>query len=110
MAESVNPVPIETASLQDIMPVIASWGDVVLDQDGSANQAGEGASGPVNSASYTYDHRGRLVKEMRTVDGGTYTTEFNYDGADRLKTVTYPTGETVTQQYSTRGLPVYPCG
>lgn len=34
-----------------------------------------------------------------------YTTQFSYDGANRLTSVTYPTGETVTQEYNGRGLP-----
>jgi YD repeat-containing protein len=34
-----------------------------------------------------------------------YTTQYSYDPADRLATVTYPTGETVTQTYNGRGLP-----
>ncbi|MFH1719213.1 MAG: hypothetical protein ABIF19_17810, partial [Planctomycetota bacterium] len=41
----------------------------------------------------------------KTLDAASYTTGFAYDSADRPTTVTYPTGETVTQTYTARGLP-----
>ncbi|MEW6141836.1 MAG: RHS repeat domain-containing protein, partial [Chloroflexota bacterium] len=50
---------------------------------------------PVPGTTYKYDERGRLIQESRTIpDNGTYTTSFTYDGADRIVTITYPTGET----------------
>ena len=58
-----------------------------------------------NSTSYKYDARGRLIQEKRTVDSVNYTTQFAYDGADRVTEITYPTDETVTQEYNSRGLP-----
>ncbi len=57
------------------------------------------------SSNWVYDARGRLVEESRTILGGYYVTGFTYDAAGRLTTVQYPTGETVTQTYSDRGLP-----
>jgi YD repeat-containing protein len=47
---------------------------------------------------------GRLSSENKIIDA-TYITEYTYDGVDRLKTVTYPTTEVVTQNYNGRGLP-----
>jgi RHS repeat-associated protein len=57
------------------------------------------------STAYYYDARGRLIREDQAVDGVLYTTQYGYDSADRQTTVTYPTGETVTQTYNGRGLP-----
>ena len=57
------------------------------------------------SMAYKYDVRGRLVEEVRTVDGTPYTTSYTYDSADRLEKVIYPGGEEVTQGYNGRGLP-----
>ena len=54
---------------------------------------------------YRYDERGRLVEERRSYSGVDYVTTYTYDPADRLVSVTYPTGETVTQDYDGRGLP-----
>jgi RHS repeat-associated protein len=62
-----------------------------------------GASG---STTYKYDNRGRLIEEKRTINSINYTTSYTYDGADRVKTVTYPlTNEVVTQTYNGRSLP-----
>ena len=58
-----------------------------------------------NTTSYKYDERGRLIREVRIVDGVDYVTQFTYDGADRLASTTYPNWETVTQDYNRRGLP-----
>ncbi|MEW6033336.1 MAG: RHS repeat-associated core domain-containing protein [Chloroflexota bacterium] len=57
------------------------------------------------SATYVYDARGRTTKEDRVIDSVTYTTEYAYDPADRVSTITYPTNEVVTQAYNARGLP-----
>ncbi|MFA4835693.1 MAG: RHS repeat-associated core domain-containing protein [Dehalococcoidia bacterium] len=57
------------------------------------------------TTAYKYDARGRTIQEKRTIDSSEYVTGFAYDSGDRLATVTYPTGETVTQAYSQRGLP-----
>jgi YD repeat-containing protein len=58
-----------------------------------------------NSRSWKYDNRGRLVREDKIIDSATYTTQYTYDGADRINTITYPTNEVVTQTYNGRGLP-----
>ncbi len=52
-----------------------------------------------------YDSRGRLAQETKTISSVPYTTTYTYDGLDRVATVTYPTGETVTNTYNGRGLP-----
>ena len=64
-----------------------------------------GMTDALGATSYKYDDRGRLIEETRTIDSVDYTTQFAYDGADRVTSSTYPTGETVTQEYNGRGLP-----
>jgi RHS repeat-associated protein len=64
-----------------------------------------GMTDALGTTSYKYDTRGRQIEEKRTVDAVDYTTGFTYDGADRVATVTYPTGEVVTNGYDERGLP-----
>ena len=60
-------------------------------------------------STYKYDARGRLREEKRwEYSGGawrSYTTSYTYDGADRINTIVYPGGETVTNGYNGRGLP-----
>ncbi len=46
------------------------------------------------STDYGYDTRGNLVAETRTIDGRAYATGYTYDSADRVHTVTYPSGTT----------------
>lgn len=58
-----------------------------------------------NSTTDKYDNRGRLIQETKTISSIPYTTSYTYDGADRNTAITYPTGETVRQNYNGRGLP-----
>ncbi len=44
------------------------------------------------------------MKRNEQFDSVDYTTQFDYDGADRMVSITYPTGEEVTQEYNGRGL------
>jgi len=64
-----------------------------------------GMTDALGTTSYKYDARGRLVNEKRTIDSVDYITQFTHDGADRISSITYPTGETVTQEYDDQGFP-----
>ncbi|MFZ7133303.1 MAG: RHS repeat domain-containing protein, partial [Eubacteriales bacterium] len=55
-----------------------------------------GMTDAAGTQSYIYDNRGRLLEETRTISATPYTTSYTYDGADRVATITYPTGEVVT--------------
>ncbi|UCH85529.1 MAG: RHS repeat protein, partial [Candidatus Latescibacterota bacterium] len=44
------------------------------------------------STDFAYDIRGNLLSETRTVGGVGYVTAYTYDNADRVLTVTYPSG------------------
>jgi RHS repeat-associated protein len=46
----------------------------------------------------TYDARGNVTEERRTDGGSTYVTGYSYDSADRVSTITYPTGRIVTYE------------
>jgi YD repeat-containing protein len=68
---------------------------------------------PGGSAAYSYDERGRVITETRTFYLSTgvqvnapipYTTT-TYDAADRVRLMTYPDGEVVTQTYDGGMLP-----
>ena len=55
-------------------------------------------------SSWEYDYRGRLVKEIKRIDNQSFTTEWDYNSADLPVTMTYPDGETVTNQYNSNML------
>ena len=53
---------------------------------------------------WAYDPRGRVVSETKAISGaGAFTTQYDYDGLDRVISTTYPTGEVVTQTYNAQG-------
>jgi RHS repeat-associated protein len=53
-----------------------------------------------------YDALGRPVKQVRTLEGNTYTAQKQYDAGGFLSTITYPDTETVgPMQYDTAGRP-----
>lgn len=51
---------------------------------------------PTGSTAYTYDTRGLLLSEARTVSGHVYTTSATYDANGNRITLTYPSGTAVT--------------
>jgi YD repeat-containing protein len=53
---------------------------------------------------YYYDGRLRTIKEDRRMDGRNWTTQWTYDSADRITSITYPTGEIVLYSYNNQGL------
>ncbi|MEZ4616313.1 MAG: hypothetical protein R2867_12540 [Caldilineaceae bacterium] len=58
------------------------------------------SDGP-GSTTWEYgDSRGRLTKESKTISGsGTYITQWAYDSADQVTSMTYPDNEAVSYGY-----------
>jgi RHS repeat-associated protein len=85
--------------------------NIVYSYDGNTNGKGlrTGMTDASGSTTDSYDPRGRLVEETKTINSVPYTTDYTYDGLDRVVTITYPnpngTPETVTNTYNGRGLP-----
>ena len=50
----------------------------------------------VGTLNWTYDERGNLLAETRTIGGATLLTAYTYDAAGRPSSITYPSGWTVT--------------
>jgi YD repeat-containing protein len=50
------------------------------------------------STEFTYDVRGNVVSATRTIGGRIYVTRYAYDLADRLASVTYPSGRIIDYQ------------
>jgi len=55
------------------------------------------------SATWFYDARGRVTKEIKTIDAQTFETEYTYDAADRVTSMEYPDDEVVTYTYNDGG-------
>jgi YD repeat-containing protein len=56
------------------------------------------------STSWSYDVRGRTTQESKTITGsGTYVTQWAYNTADRMTSMTYPGGEQVNFVYFHQG-------
>src|SRR5690606_18243425 len=55
---------------------------------------------------YTYDARGNIAGTIRrfAAEDVVLVTRMDYDAMDRLSTLTYPDGATVTYEYDARGL------
>ena len=51
----------------------------------------------------TFDGAKRQTQRVATLGGGAYTSGYSWDGHDRLQTVTYPSGRTVTYTYDAEG-------
>ena len=58
----------------------------------------------VATTTVDFDSRGRVVRETAVLTD-TYVTQYAYDAADRLVSVTYPDGEVATTAYDARWLP-----
>ena len=52
---------------------------------------------------FTYDARGRLHTRTRTIEGEAYTTQLEYDAADRVRWRTYADGMRIEHRYNARG-------
>jgi len=52
---------------------------------------------------YSYDAKGNLIREEKTIDGVTFVTAYSYDPAGILTGITYPSGRTVTYGLDTGG-------
>ncbi|MBN1189186.1 MAG: hypothetical protein JXA46_05480 [Dehalococcoidales bacterium] len=77
----------------------------IFDQGTNGNGQRTGMTDASGNTTYEYDALGRLVTETRVIDCVSYETSYTYDGLDRIATITYPTGEVVTNGYNDRGLP-----
>ncbi len=77
------------------------------DQTGSSYGFGIGKLTSVTDAagalSHSYDERGNLLTEQRIGGGKTLATQYAYDAAGRIATMTYPDGAIVSNQYTSTG-------
>ena len=65
--------------------------DEGVDQKGRLTQLVE----PGSTTLYSYDQKGRLTSETRTINGIAYTTAYTYDAQGRQTSVTYPSGRRI---------------
>ncbi|MFT6100111.1 MAG: YD repeat-containing protein, partial [Arenicella sp.] len=73
--------------------------DITLFYDSAVSNSGVGQLTSVTDESgtseYTYDGRGLIVKDIKTVNGFSFTTQYQYDDASSLIQMTYPSSQVV---------------
>jgi YD repeat-containing protein len=52
---------------------------------------------------YGYDDKFRLAHTMESINGKSFKTTYSYDAANRVETITYPSGFCVLKRYSNAG-------
>lgn len=62
-----------------------------------------GFTDPSGSTGYTYDQKGRLTVESRTIAGVAFTTQYSYNAAGQLTRLTYPSGRQLDTTYDAAG-------
>lgn len=72
------------------------------DQDGKRGVLKKVYNG-IHSTEYFYDDQLRVANTIETVNGKKYNTSYTYDKANRISTITYPTGLTLLRTYSNSG-------
>ncbi len=61
---------------------------------------------PTGSTSYSYERRGALLQELKTIGSATYTTGYHYDNDGNRSLMTYPSGRTVSYAFDLAGRPL----
>ncbi|MFI5012948.1 MAG: RHS repeat domain-containing protein [Hyphomicrobiales bacterium] len=51
-----------------------------------------GMSDASSTAAFVYDARGNVLSETRVISGNSYTVAYTYDAADKVASITYPSG------------------
>lgn len=73
----------------------------------TGGNAGKGRLTGVTDESGThsrfYDPRGNLLQDNRVIAGRSYATTYTYDSADRIASITYPSGRIITYTRDTSG-------
>ncbi|MBZ5523124.1 MAG: hypothetical protein LAP21_12875, partial [Acidobacteriia bacterium] len=59
--------------------------------------------GPTNSQTFSYDNFGRINSVSHVIDTTTYLTQYSYNLAGQLASITYPTTRAVLQNYDAIG-------
>ena len=55
------------------------------------------------SIDYSYDGYGRIIQEVETINGRTFTTSTTYNNQNKVATLTYPSGLVIQNNYSANG-------
>jgi YD repeat-containing protein len=73
--------------------------DTGVNQKGRLTQLAE----PGSTTLYSYDQKGRITSEVRTINGIAYTTAYSYDAHGRLAGVAYPGGRVLGYTFDALG-------
>ncbi|HZP93721.1 MAG TPA: DUF5675 family protein, partial [Burkholderiales bacterium] len=95
---------VATATYQDGSQALYGY-DAGANGKGRLSSITENAPGGAlqTQTLYTYDARGRLLTDTRSIGARNYLTQYGYDSAGRLTAVTYPSGTQLTYTYDGAG-------
>jgi YD repeat-containing protein len=62
-----------------------------------------GIADPTGTTAYTYDERGNVIADARSIGGQSYATGYAYDLADNVTQIVYPSGRIVDYSYDALG-------
>ena len=79
--------------------------NIIYTYDQGTNGKGQltGMTDPSGSYTFSYDPKGNLITEQKSISGVPYTTQYTYDLADIPTGMTYPEGRTVTYELNNIG-------
>lgn len=93
------------ASRPQLPPGVAATPDVMVSYNTAAPGNGEIslATDAAGTEAYSYDSLGRTTSKTRTVDGNSYQTQYQYNQADQMSLMIYPSGNRVRMNHDSRG-------
>ncbi len=79
--------------------------NAVFTYDAGTNGKGQltGMTDPSGTTTWTYDHRGNVLSESRTIASTTLTASYTWNTTDLLTRITYPSGRVATVTFDTLG-------
>src|SRR5574341_860915 len=96
--------PEESTTSSGLSKNISQWGQFLtlyrtdpLMSNGMGRLSG--MQDPSGKTSWSYDKRGNIISETRTIGSQTFTINYSWDGNGNLQSITYPSGRVVTYQY-----------
>nr|WP_271204348.1 RHS repeat-associated core domain-containing protein [Methylopila jiangsuensis] len=81
--------------------ILVTWNGVASGNKGRGRLTRVTDAG--GASDFRYDARGNVLSETRTISGTVYATAYTWDLADRLTSITYPSGRVVTYQRDALG-------
>ena len=87
--------------LENNKTIVTNW--IYSEQKGEKGILKRVYSSDNHEVEYHYDDKLKMVSSIEKIDGEEYETSYTYDKANRISTITYPTGFSLLKTYSNTG-------